>query len=298
MTRVWCIGECMVELRPIGDGLLARDFAGDAYNTAAYLKRSAPELEVQFVSVTGADPLSAAMRAAWTAEGVGDAFAWTAPGKQPGLYLIETDPGGERRFRYWRSESAAKGWLEALIAHGGANLFAEGDLVYLSGISLAILPETARAAALELMRRLKGRVRLAFDPNYRPALWSGESQARRVMAEAIAAADVVLPSQEDLERLYGEADPEAQARRLTAWGVAEGAITAGPGRCLLVGGGWVHGAVATHVIDTSGAGDSFNGAYLAARLRGETPETAAICGLALAAEVVGAPGAVVPGARA
>jgi 2-dehydro-3-deoxygluconokinase len=47
------------------------------------------------------------------------------------------------------------------------------------------------------------------------------------------------------------------------------------------------------VIDTSGAGDSFNGAYLAARLRGAPAQDAARAGLELAARVVAAPGAVI-----
>lgn len=293
MTQAICIGECMVELRPAGDGLLAQDFAGDAYNTAVYLKRSAPGLDVQFATVTGSDPLSAAMRAAWAAEGIGDAYAWTMPDRQPGLYFIETDAAGERRFRYWRGESAAKGWLQALMSMGGADLLAKADLIYLSGISLAILSEADRDTALDLMRALRGRARVAFDPNYRPALWPAADVARDIIAEAIRAADIVLPSQEDLQRLYGVADPEAQAELLKSWGVREGAITAGPGHCMLVDGGPVQDAAATVAVDTSGAGDSFNGAYLAARLRGCPPPAAAVAGLTLAARVVGACGAII-----
>lgn len=297
MKRAMCIGECMVELRPSGDGLLAKGYAGDVYNTAVYLKRSAPQVDVQFVSVTGTDPLSAEMRAAWRSEGVGEVYAWTAPDRRPGLYLIETDAAGERRFHYWRRESAAKGWLSALLAHGGPELLAKADLVYFSGISLAILTDEERVAAIDLMRALKGRTLVAFDPNFRPALWASEGDARSVMAEAIISADIVLPSQEDLERLYGISDPLAQASCLQDWGVTEGVITTGPGRCLLVEGGWVDGPAAASVIDTSGAGDSFNGAYLAARLTGATPQAAAISGLSLAAQVVGARGAIIVSTR-
>ena len=86
--RAVLIGECMVELREAGDGRLAKAYAGDAYNAAVYLKRSAPALQVQFLSVTGADPLSEAMRAAWRAEGIEDDLALTDPVGTPGLYMI------------------------------------------------------------------------------------------------------------------------------------------------------------------------------------------------------------------
>ena len=52
MTSAISIGECMVELRPVEDGHLRRSFAGDAYNTAVYLKRSAPDIDVAFLTAT------------------------------------------------------------------------------------------------------------------------------------------------------------------------------------------------------------------------------------------------------
>ena len=138
MKHAYCAGECMVELRAAGEGLLRQGFAGDSYNTAIYLKRSAPDVAVHYVTATGIDPLSQAMRAAWAAEGVEDDLAFVAQDRKPGLYMIELDAKGERRFHYWRGESAAKRWLTELRAAGTSKL--EGaDLFYLSGISLAIL---------------------------------------------------------------------------------------------------------------------------------------------------------------
>ena len=72
MTRIVCIGECMVELRA-GDGAsdtFARSYAGDAYNTAVYLKRSLPEGQVQFLTATGEDAISGAMRSAWQLQSI------------------------------------------------------------------------------------------------------------------------------------------------------------------------------------------------------------------------------------
>jgi 2-dehydro-3-deoxygluconokinase len=297
--RAVLIGECMIELREAGDGLLAKAFAGDAYNTAVYLKRSAPDLQVQFLTVTGADPLSHAMRAAWRAEGVEDEAAFTDGGRTPGLYLIERDAAGERRFHYWRSASAARQWMQRLRAGGGDPL-SGADLVYLSGVSLAILPPEDQEQALLMLRSLKGRAGLlAFDPNVRPALWPNMETAHAVIEAAIGLADVVLPSTDDLALLYGPGAPEALAAKLWRLGAREIALTAGAEGALVV---TAQGRTAlpaprpAAVIDTSGAGDAFNGAYLAARLAGAEPAAAAEAGLALAARVVAAPGAIVPAA--
>ncbi len=111
MTRVICIGECMVELRAAGADAFARAYAGDAYNTAVYLKRSLPDAQVQFLTGTGDDAISRAMREAWHTEGIDDALAFIVNGGSPGLYLIENDAAGERRFHYWRSHSPARRWF-------------------------------------------------------------------------------------------------------------------------------------------------------------------------------------------
>ena len=169
-------------------------------------------------------------------------------------------------------------------AAGIGKLFG-ADLVYLSGISLAILAPDERRDALTLLEELRGKVgKIAFDPNYRPALWRSRDEAAEIAREAVASSDIFLPSSEDVETLFG-------AEALPA--CAETAMTADGARCL-VDGAWVTGELAPRVVDTSGAGDSFNGAYLAARLQGAAPQEAARAGLALAANVVGHAGAVIP----
>jgi 2-dehydro-3-deoxygluconokinase len=291
VTLAVCIGECMVELRPAGEGLLRRGFAGDAYNTAVYLKRAAPELDVQFATVTGADPLSAAMREAWRGHGVGDALAGVDPDRRPGLYMIETDAAGERSFQYWRGESAARGWARTL----DAEQLAQADLVYLSGISLAILTPDDRRLAFDLVQSLKGRVGLiAFDPNLRPALWGDLAAARRAFEAMAGLADILLPSRQDLQQIYGEADAERLADRLVDLGAREFAITAEAEPCLVHDGRLqrLDPPSVAGLVDTSGAGDSFNGAYLAKRLQGRPAAEAARAGLALAAHVVTRHGAI------
>jgi 2-dehydro-3-deoxygluconokinase len=297
LTRVICIGECMVELRATGADAFARAYAGDAYNTAVYLKRSLPGAQVQFLTATGDDALSRAMRKVWSAEGIDSALSFTVTGGSPGLYLIENDARGERRFHYWRSNSAARRWFELLQAQDETVLWG-ADAVYLSGISLAILSPVERAGAIELLRCLRPHVgRIAFDPNVRLALWESAHAAAATIEEALAIADIALPSTEDAGLLLGVDDPIEQMNRLQAAGVREIALTLGARGCLVSDGGVRTRLPAPRpasIADTSGAGDAFNGAYLAARLGAGSAVEAAESGLLLGSRVVAHVGAVVP----
>jgi 2-dehydro-3-deoxygluconokinase len=290
----------MVELRSAGGDTFLRSYAGDVYNTSVYLKRSFPEAQVQFLTATGEDAMSHAMRSAWQLEGIDDSLAFTINGATPGLYLIETDNAGERSFHYWRRDSAARRWLQLLLAAGESRL-AGADVVYVSGIALAILSAEDRAEAIALLQRLRGRVgRIAFDPNIRASLWESHNTAAATLGAAFEACDIALPSTEDLHWLFQIASPDAQIDRICERGVQEIALTLGKHGCLLEAQGSrsrIASPSVSQVLDTSGAGDAFNGAYLAARLGGRSPAQAAAQGLAVAARVVTHPGAIIPASR-
>jgi 2-dehydro-3-deoxygluconokinase len=296
--RAICIGECMVELRQTDGGRYMRAFAGDAYNTAVYLKRSALYLHVALLTATGEDPLSRAMRDAFAAEGIEDTHAFTVKDREPGLYMIELDATGERRFHYWRSASAARYWFALLMQNGGADRLAGVDLLYLSGISLAILPDDeARAEAIDLLASLKNRLgRIAFDANVRPALWRDLDAARAAIAPMIRIADILRAGREDAALLYGTHEPQAQIEAFRVAGAREIALTLGGQGCIVVteDGEVALPAPDVKIKDTTGAGDAFTGAYLAARLSGAAPVDAAHAALKIASRVVTYPGAIVP----
>jgi 2-dehydro-3-deoxygluconokinase len=287
----------MVELHAVGEDTFARSYAGDAYNTAVYLKRSLPDAQVQFLTATGDDPMSHAMRRRWNAQGIDDTLAFTVEGGSPGLYLIETDALGERSFQYWRSESAAKRWF-ALLQARGESILRGADIVYFSGIALAILNPDERAAAVEWLQRARTLVgRIAFDPNLRLRLWQSPHAAAQTMRAALSACDVALPSVEDLATLFSIDEPMRQLDLLMAMGVSEVALTLGANGCVIADGerrAQLPAPVVEHVIDTSGAGDAFNGVYLANRLLGSSREKAAEAALLVASRVVTHAGAIVP----
>jgi 2-dehydro-3-deoxygluconokinase len=298
--RVASIGECMMELRHRSPTDLDLAFGGDTLNTAAYLARlgSAAGLSVDYVTALGDDPYSDAMLAMWQGEGIGTSLVQRLPGRVPGLYAIRTDAKGERSFYYWRSAAAARDMMDG--AHGKKILDALPgyDWIYFSGITLSILTEKPRHALLEGLAAAKSRgAKLAFDPNFRPRGWPDRAEAKRVFAEALKLADVALPSFADEKALFGDPDREATALRLRDLGVQEVVVKDAENPCLVVTPTdefEVIGRPVETPVDTTGAGDSFNAAYLAARIRGASPAEAAAAGHVLAEEVILHPGAVIP----
>jgi 2-dehydro-3-deoxygluconokinase len=299
-VRVASIGECMMELRHRGPTDLDLAFGGDTLNTAAYLARLGPAagLSVDYVTALGDDPYSDAMLAMWKGEGIGTGLVQRLPGRLPGLYAIRTDKKGERSFYYWRSAAAARDMLEGA---GGEKILAalsSYDWIYFSGITLSILAETPRQRLLDaLAAAKKAGAKLAFDPNYRPRGWPKPAAAKAAFTQALGIADLALPSYADEQLLFGDPEPPATAMRLRDLGVAEVVVKNADSPCLIATAGGeieVFGQLVETPVDTTGAGDSFNAAYLASRIKGAPPAEAAAAGHVLAAEVILHPGAVIP----
>lgn len=294
---IYCIGECMIEFSRADGDLFRRSFAGDVYNTAVYAKRLAPAGQgVEFVSAIGDDPASAVMKAAWLSEGVGAAHVAVVSEHAPGLYAIDTDDEGERQFSYWRNSSAARQLTLGVKTIDIANL-GEGDIIYYSGITLAILGRTDRQSLFDFIKQVrKAGALIAFDPNYRPALWEGREVAAETIMYAYGLADIVLTGEEEEKSLFGWGSEHSELGELERLGVKEAILKAGSrgvyGRC---NGEDFHVPFvpAEKVVDTTAAGDSFAGAYLAFRLRGAIPEKAVGLAAAAARIVVSYPGAII-----
>jgi 2-dehydro-3-deoxygluconokinase len=291
----------MIELqRSAGGAGMDYRFGGDTLNTAVYMARLVDpgQVKVAYVTALGADGMSDEMCASWEAEGIDTGCVLRLPDRLPGIYMIETDPGGERRFHYWRKDSAARHWLEAPDAGKVLLKLAQARMVYLSGISLAILSPADRElliAALARCRASGGSV--VFDNNYRPRLWESALDAAAVYQRVLAHCDIALLTLDDEQALYGPHDAMAAIERTRQLGVNEVVVKQGGEPCVVWAGGEavsVAPAPVAEVVDTTAAGDSFGGAYLAARLSGATPQEAASAGHRLAGTVIRHRGAIIP----
>lgn len=288
--RILALGEVMIELSGAGPGLWRQGLAGDTFNTAFYLAALRRDWQVGYATRLGQDAMSEAALATMAEAGIGTDCISRDPSRSIGLYMI-TLQDGERSFAYWRGQSAAR-----MMAEDSAWLtrsFDRADVVYLSGISLAILHPVARS---RLFAALKGRD-VVFDPNIRPRLWESDTALRETITRAASLSRIVLPSFDDEAAAFGDATPEATAARYAAAGAAEVVVKNGNAELALLSGGQILQAPAprpVRPVDTTGAGDSFNAGYLSARLGGADPVAAVQAGQRLAALVVQHPGALLP----
>jgi len=294
MKRVACIGECMIELKQAAGGLFSRGYGGDTLNTAVYLARLG--VASDYITALGDDPLSDEMIAGWASEGVGTRLVMRLPGKLPGIYMIQTDDKGERRFFHWRESAAARSLMDLPETTEILNSLVSYDIVYLSAITLSIYSDDGRARLFAGIKRAReAGARFAFDTNFRARGWPDLNIARAVYQDAFGLADIVLASTEDLLPLYPGATNESLLARIPG---GEVALKLSEPASIVRTDGVSHQTkakpISKPVVDTTAAGDSFAAAYVAARLADADPAEAADAGHRLAGVVVCHPGAIIP----
>ncbi|MDP4299040.1 sugar kinase [Leptothrix discophora] len=305
-TRRWShrhvlgIGEAMVEFASTGGDTYRRGFAGDTLNTAWYLAQllsqpgDAPD-RVGYYTHVGQDLFSDQLLAFIEASHLDARRIVRAADRSLGLYVIHLT-GAERHFSYWRDTSAARRLADDLDGLRAATR--DCGLIHVSGITLAVIGATGRRHLLQALReaRRAGAV-VSFDPNVRPRLWPDPAELKTAMQEILAVVDIALPSFDDEAALWGDADPQATLSRLEQAGVQEIVVKNGAGdvACSWSGRREVFPTPPIdHVIDTTGAGDSFNAGYLAGRLVGLPMSQACRIGQRLAGIVIGHYGALAP----
>ncbi|MBU2892489.1 sugar kinase [Colwellia sp. D2M02] len=290
MKNIFLLGECMIELMSISKepsaNIMSQSFAGDVFNTAVYLKRTFSDINTHLVTAVGTDQFSVDMIKYFESEDIGSSLVFKSADKIAGLYSIQLDEQGERSFTYWRENSAARQIMEH-IDNEATNQLTKGDMFFFSGISLAVIQPQARADFWVLIDKLKtAGVKIVFDPNYRPRLWSSPKEAQQQFELALSKSDLSLPGVDDFEQLFDMKSVKEVSDYCKPFAINELIIKNGAETILTIVDGDVTEFTVTpieNVIDTTSAGDSFNGVYLGARMQGYSVNGA----IALASKAAG-----------
>lgn len=277
MPDIISIGECMVELysdQPIATTpSFHKAYGGDTLNVLVAASRLGSS--TGYVTRLGNDPFASYLAESWREEAVDLSQVKTVEGFN-GIYFISLLPGGQREFTYYRRGSTASTLQPSDLdpAYVGS-----AKVLHVSGISQAISPSCRRTVLAGAKLAHEQGVLVSYDPNLRLKLWPSLAEARAALREILPYADIILPSgPEETRMLLDAASPEDAVERLWREGVRIVAVKRGPEGCLLGCDGRMT-AVAPftpdEVVDTTGAGDAFAGAFLHGLMEGMREEDAA-----------------------
>ena len=285
-----CLGEPMVEFNQADDeGRYLFGHGGDTSNCAIAAARAGAS--VGYVTRLGADEFGDSFMRLWADNGVDTSRVTRDPAAHTGVYFVTHGAEGHV-FSYLRTGSAASRIGPADVP---GDYIAAAKILHLSGISMAISPSAADAV-LEAIRVARDAGTLvSFDTNLRLRLWP-LARAQAMTHAAMALCDIALPGLDDARQLAGLDDPDAIADFYLGLGARIVALTLGAQGCLVATGAErrrVPG-IGVEAIDATGAGDRFDGNFLAEYLRIGDPFEAARYANAAAALSTTGYGAVTP----
>ncbi len=262
MAELLCLGEPMMEFNAQADGRFLMGHGGDTSNCAIAAARSGADAGV--IAALGRDAFGDSFMALWAENGVDASLVQRRGDGHTGVYFVTHGPEGHE-FSYLRAGSAASRMgpddlpLDAIRA---------ARCLHLSGITLGISATACDAGLAAMAAARAAGVTVAFDTNLRLRLWP-LARARAMIGAAAGLCDIALPGLDDARALLGIDDPEAiVAHYLTAGARvvaltlgAAGTLVATPERSERIAG------FPVQAVDATGAGDTFDGAFLTEWLR-------------------------------
>lgn len=288
MIDLICIGEPMLELnrRNTADAAYLAGHGGDTSNAAIAAARQGAT--VGYLSAIGRDMAGDGFMALWRDEGVDTTHVVRHETLPTAVYLVHHGEAGHE-FQYYRQGSAASAYAPSHVPDAAIS---QAQYLYASGISQGISNSAADAVfhAIDVARGAG--VKIAYDTNYRAALWPA-ARASAIIHAAIAQSSVALPSLADATLLTGLTDPDAVVDFYLHLGPSLVALKMGAAGTLLA---TPHERVRIapfpcQPVDATGAGDTFCGAFLARLIAGDVPveaATYAACAAALSTTGFGA----------
>lgn len=257
MRKIWVLGDAVVDLIPDGECHYLRCAGGAPANVAVGVARLGGE--AGFIGRVGDDPLGQFMQQTLQRENVCTQQMKADPAKRTSTVIVDLAEG-ERSFTFMVNPSA-----DQFLEVGDLPVFQAGE--WLHCCSIALINDPSRTTTFEAIKRIKQAGGFfSFDPNLRESLWQSLAEMKAVVNRAVALADVLKFSEEELMLLTDTPNLTTAIEQITAkypekliiitLGKA-GAVYHLNGRSQRVAG------KALTPVDTTGAGDAFVSGLLA-----------------------------------
>ena len=270
---VLCLGEPLLEFNQIKEGnkkTYSSGYGGDTANTAISIARQG--MSVGLISKVGKDQFGWELLELWKREKVDYSHVSIHPEAPTGIYFVTHDADGHH-FTYYRSGSAACQMTPLDLPKDDLS---QTRILHLSAITQAISVSSCETAFAAIFQARKNGVKVSYDTNLRLKLWSLD-RARDVINRTVPMCDVIMPSLEEATSLTGLVDPEEITDYFFELGAKLVVLKQGS-HGARVSDGKENLNIPGHkvkAIDATGAGDTFDGAFLSEWIRKDDPFSAA-----------------------
>ena len=292
--NVCSIGEAMIEISNIKNSLYNQSFAGDTLNFCNYLDKK--KLNAFFLSAIGKSKISQSLLDFIKSKNISTKYIKQINQFEVGLYLIKNKDNGEKQFFYWRDESAAKQYFNNIDF---LNLYKElknFDYIYFSGITLSIIHISKLNNFIKLLKLLKSKkIKIVFDFNIRPSRWN-KKNLNIFLDSVLKFVDICFLSGEDMNYWKNKNNIKSYEQIVRKYKLKHSIFrkNAKFTYVFLNKTRYVFkNKLLKKVVDTSGAGDGFNAAYLSNFIVNNDPVLALKAGSSLGSKIVMKKGAIV-----
>ena len=292
--NVCSIGEAMIEISNIKNSLYNQSFAGDTLNFCNYLDKK--KLNAFFLSAIGKSEINQSLLDFVKSKKISTKYIKKINQFEVGLYLIKNKDNGEKQFFYWRDESAAKQYFNNIDF---LNLYKElknFDYIYFSGITLSIIHISKLNNFIKLLKLLKRKkIKIVFDFNIRPSRWN-KKNLNIFLDSVLKFVDICFLSGEDINYWKNKKDIKSYEQIVKKYKLKHSIFrkNAKFTYVFLNKTRYVFkNKLLKRVVDTSGAGDGFNAAYLSNFIVNNDPILALKAGSSLGSKIVMKKGAIV-----
>lgn len=274
MNTLYAIGEMLIDFTAQEAGVLetATTFRKNAGGAPANVAVCVAKLGKRACVITklGNDAFGNFLAETLMRENVGTDFVFRTDAANTALAFVARDERGERSFSFYRNPSA-----DMLLSEGEVQgiPFAGGDILHFGSVDLCDAP-VKRAHIAAIGRARQAGAIVSFDPNLRYSLWKSAEELLSTVRAFVPLADIVKVSDEELFDITGIADERRAAKSLFQGEVKLVFVTKGAGGASAytqTAEAWQSADTSAHVVDTTGAGDSFIGTILY-QLLGRVPE--------------------------
>lgn len=262
MPDIITTGELLIDFTPVpvpgAPNAVCPNPGGAPGNAAVQLARLG--VSAGFVGKVGEDDFGHTLRGCLEENGVDVSGVMVDKDFRTTLAFVQLDGNGDRSFTFYRNPGA-----DTQLRIEEVDPKAIEDCSVLHFGSLSFTTEPSRSTTLEMVKRARDMGKMiSYDPNWRPALWDDAQAGIQAMRMGLELCHVLKISEEELALLTGTDSIIEGVQAIHKMGAALIVVTLGPNGCVSSLNGRLshHPTYDVKVVDTTGSGDSFWGAFL------------------------------------